>query len=138
MFSVASMALAADGTPIVIELRSPAVGVDGRLVESVGIETLGGVFTPLLELGCLLPCTSSQVFSTAADRQSQITISLFRGKSDVVSEARPLGRFRVERIPRKGRGQPQVTIVVRTLGNDLILEAYDTNTKGPYRIVRVP
>ena len=138
MFFVGSVAISAGGTPIIVETRSPAVGADGRLVESVGLETIGGVFTPLLEVGCLLPCTSGQIFTTAADFQSQITISLFRGTAGVVAEVKPLGRFRVEGIPPMGRGLPQVSIVLSTSGNDLVLEARDASTREPYPIVRVP
>src|SRR5258708_36821055 len=50
--------------------RGPAVDGSGLLIESVGIETLGGIFTPLLRAGCSVPCVATEVFSTAADQQS--------------------------------------------------------------------
>ncbi len=135
--AVACLAASARGTPVIVEAGSPAIGADGRLVEAVELETLGGVFTPVLERGCRVPCSSAQVFTTAADRQQQITISVFRGSAGMVSGATPLGRFRVEGIPPLSRGEPQVTIVFGAEGKDLTLQARDAKTGRPYRINRV-
>src|SRR5687767_13117866 len=76
---------------VVLERNSPAVGNGGSLVEDVGLETIGGVFTPLLKSGCATPCRVSEIFSTAQDSQSKIQISLFRGGAKLVSDNHPLG-----------------------------------------------
>src|SRR5437868_14478923 len=68
------------------------------LAENIGIETLGGVLTPLLKSGCKLPCEFTQVFSTADDNQDQITVHLFQGTTAMVSGAKKLGAFRLSGI----------------------------------------
>jgi molecular chaperone DnaK len=105
--------------------------------ETVGLETLGGVLTPLLQVGCKIPCATTQVFSTAADNQEQISIRLFRGSATMAADATPLGEFRIEGIPPKPRGQTQVDVRVAAEGRDLVLEANDVQTRRPYRLVRV-
>ena len=82
----------------------------GRLVEAVGIETLGGVFTPLLQKGCELPCELTQVFSTADDRQREIVIKLFRGNGNRVSEVHSLGNYRVSGFRDAPRGEVQIQV----------------------------
>src|SRR5688572_4709920 len=68
-----------ESTSLAVETPSSAVSGDGALRESIGIETLGGVFTPILIKGCELPCVVSQTFSTAEDDQDQILIHVLRG-----------------------------------------------------------
>ncbi len=97
---------------IVVERNSPAI-VAGRLSQAVGIETLGGVFTPLLEAGCSIPCETTKTFSTAADNQSEISIALFRGTAELAADNLALGRFAVTGIPAAPRGIPQVAITFR-------------------------
>jgi len=70
----------AEHNAVVLERNSPAVGEGGVLIEDIGLETLGGIFTPLLKTGCATPCKDSEIFSTAQDNQSKFQVSLFRGK----------------------------------------------------------
>ena len=93
------------------EARSPAV-IRGRLVEDVGIETLGGVFTPLLERGRAVPCEVSETFSTATDNQREIEIRLFRGIAKLAHDAKRLGRFAITDIPPGPRGTIIVTVSI--------------------------
>src|SRR4051794_28948805 len=65
--------------------RAPAFDASGALIESIGVETLGGVFTPLLKAGCSVPCAATEVFSTAADEQSTIKIHMYRGRAPQVA-----------------------------------------------------
>ena len=100
---------AATDDGISVETPLP-VAVDGHLVEAVGIETLGGVFTPLLQKGCPLPCELTQVFSTADDNQREILIHLFRGKQTMVKDAHSLGSYKVSGFRPAPRGQVQVSV----------------------------
>jgi len=120
LFSGASFAAQA-----IVESPTPAVSTAGALVENIGIETLGGVFTPLLSRGCTIPCLSTQVFSTADDRQSEITLFLFRGNAKMTKDAHRLGAFVVLGIPPEPRGMPQVAVTFAVEGNQISVSAFD-------------
>jgi molecular chaperone DnaK len=107
---------------IEVERNSPAVHA-GRLAQAIGIETLGGVFTPLLEVGCSIPCETTKTFSTAADNQSEVSIALFRGTADLAAHNHALGRFAVVGIPAAPRGVPQVSITFRADSTAITLVA---------------
>ncbi len=134
ILSFAACWSAAPTTWLVVEQDSPAAppGLE-TLVQSVGIETLGGVFTPLLAEGCSLPCSSSEVFSTAADNQDAIKLSLYRGQgTPLVSEAVKLGEFEVVGIAPAPRGAPQVEITFEGRDGQLRLSARDARTHAAY------
>jgi hypothetical protein len=97
---------------IEVERDSPSVQA-GHLAEAIGIETLGGVFTPLLEVGCSIPCETTKTFSTGANNQSEVSIALFRGTADLAAHNHARGRFAVVGIPPAPRGVPQVSITFR-------------------------
>src|SRR5262249_51410245 len=88
-----------------IEVKSPMVR-RAQVTEPIGLETLGGVFTPILKAGCSLPCEVTNTFSTAEDNQSEIKISLFRGSGARVSQNHSLGSFAILGIPPLPRGKP--------------------------------
>jgi molecular chaperone DnaK len=91
-----------------------SVPMDGdSLKESIGIEILGGIFSPLLEKGCNLPCEITQIFSTAEDGQSQIMLNLFQGDVSMASEAKHLGKYQITGIHPAPRGVPEVAITLR-------------------------
>jgi molecular chaperone DnaK (HSP70) len=69
----------------VVEDATPIVGAGPTITEDFGIETLGGVFTPLIKSGTVVPCSLSEVFSTAADGQTQFMVSPFRGTNQAKS-----------------------------------------------------
>jgi molecular chaperone DnaK (HSP70) len=60
---------------VVLERNSPAIGADGTLVQDIGLETIGGVMTPLLKTGCVTPCRDAEIFSTAQDNQPQLQVA---------------------------------------------------------------
>lgn len=77
---------------------------------TLGIETLGGVSTPLIEKNTTIPATKSQVFSTAADNQTQVEINVLQGERPMASDNKSLGRFILDGIPPAPRGVPQVEV----------------------------
>jgi molecular chaperone DnaK len=113
---------------IVIEAGSPAIGADGHLAEPVGIETLGGVFTELLPQGCALACSATETFTTAEDGQDQITVSVYRGRAERVSDATHVGSFLVRGFDPGPRGQPKVAITFSADLSGLRLSATDLHS----------
>lgn len=109
LLSAASCSI--DSSVVRVEERSPAIE-GGELVESIGIETLGGVFTPLLNRGESVPCQVTEVFATAADGQEQIELRLFRGTATLVRDASSLGRYEVSGLPKRDRGKVRVAVTL--------------------------
>lgn len=77
---------------------------------SLGIETLGGVMTKLIERNSTIPTSKSQIFSTAADSQTQVEIHVLQGEREMAGDNRTLGRFILDGIPPAPRGVPQVEV----------------------------
>ena len=96
---------------------------------SLGIETMGGVLTKLIEKNTTIPTNQSQVFSTAADNQSAVTVHVLQGERDVASANKSLGQFNLEGIAPAPKGQPQIEVTL-DLDSDGILNvsAKDKNT----------
>jgi len=96
---------------------------------SLGIETLGGVMTKLIEKNTTIPTNQSQVFSTAADNQSAVTVHVLQGEREVASANKSLGQFNLEGIAPAPKGQPQIEVTL-DLDSDGILHvsAKDKNT----------
>ena len=96
---------------------------------SLGIETLGGVMTKLIEKNTTIPTNHSQVFSTAADNQSAVTVHVLQGEREVASANKSLGQFNLEGIAPAPKGQPQIDVTL-DLDSDGILHvsAKDKNT----------
>jgi len=96
---------------------------------SLGIETLGGVMTKLIEKNTTIPTNQSQVFSTAADNQSAVTVHVLQGEREVATANKSLGQFNLEGIAPAPKGQPQIEVTL-DLDSDGILHvsAKDKNT----------
>ena len=77
---------------------------------SLGIETLGGVFTKLIDRNTTIPCSKSQVFSTAADNQPAVDIHVLQGERPMAADNKTLGRFQLTDIPAAPRGVPQIEV----------------------------
>ena len=78
---------------------------------SLGIETMGGVFTKLIERNTAIPTKKSQIFSTAADNQSAVTIKVYQGEREMATHNKLLGHFNLENIPPAPRGMPQIEVM---------------------------
>src|SRR4029079_17472978 len=104
---------------------------------SLGIETLGGVFTKLIEKNTTIPSKKSQVFSTAADSQTAVTIHVLQGERDFAEHNKSLGRFDLVGIPPAPRGVPQVEVTFDIDANGLVhVTAKDLGT-GKEQAIRI-
>tara|TARA_B100002051_G_scaffold119729_1_gene114089 strand:- start:7964 stop:9865 length:1902 start_codon:yes stop_codon:yes gene_type:complete len=104
---------------------------------SLGIETLGGVFTKLIESNSTIPSKKSQVFSTAADNQTSVEIHILQGEREMATGNKSLGRFHLDGIPPAGRGIPQIEVTFDIDANGILnVSAIDkaTNKEQSIRI----
>ena len=97
---------------------------------SLGIETLGGVFTKLIERNTTIPAKKSQVFSTAADNQTQVDIHILQGEREFARDNKTLGRFELTGIPPAPRGVPQIEVTFDVDANGIVhVTAKDLGTQ---------
>jgi molecular chaperone DnaK len=102
---------------------------------SLGIETLGGVFTRLIERNTTVPIKKSQVFSTADDNQSAVTIRVFQGEREMAADNKVLGQFDLTGIPPAGRGVPQIEVAFDIDANGIVnVQAKDKGTGKEQKI----
>ena len=102
---------------------------------SLGIETLGGVFTKLIERNTTIPCQRKQVFSTAADNQPAVSINVLQGEREMAVHNRTLGRFDLTDIPPAPRGVPQIEVMFDIDANGILhVSAKDLGTGKEQKI----
>ena len=102
---------------------------------SLGLETLGGVFTRLIERNTTVPAKKSQVFSTAKDNQNAVTIRVFQGEREMAADNKMLGQFDLMGIPPAPRGTPQIEVTFDIDANGIVnVSAKDKGTGKEQRI----
>ncbi|NNV02466.1 molecular chaperone DnaK [Brevibacillus sp. MCWH] len=102
---------------------------------SLGIETLGGVFTKLIERNTTIPTSKSQIFSTAADNQTSVEIHVLQGERPMAADNKTLGRFTLSDIPPAPRGVPQIEVTFDIDANGIVnVRAKDLGTGKEQRI----
>jgi len=87
---------------------------------SLGLETLGGVSTKLIERNTTIPTKKSQIFTTAEDGQTSVDINVLQGEREMAQDNKPLGRFRLEGIPAAPRGIPQIEVSFNIDANGIV------------------
>jgi molecular chaperone DnaK len=97
---------------------------------SLGVETLGGVMTPLIERNTTIPVKKSEVFSTAEDNQTAVDIHILQGERPMAADNMSLGRFRLEGIPAAMRGIPQVEVTFDIDANGILNVAAKDRATG--------
>ena len=96
---------------------------------SLGIETLGGVFTRLIDRNTTIPTKKSQIFSTAEDNQNAVTLRCFQGEREMAADNKMLGQFNLENIPPAPRGMPQIEVTFDIDANGIVtVKAKDKGT----------
>ncbi len=104
---------------------------------SLGIETLGGVFTRLIDKNTTIPTKKSQIFSTAEDNQSAVTIRVFQGEREMAADNKLLGQFDLVGIPPAARGMPQIEVTFDIDANGIVNVSAKDKATGKEQQIRI-
>jgi molecular chaperone DnaK len=104
---------------------------------SLGIETLGGVMTPLIERNTTIPTRKSQVFSTASDSQTTVEVHVLQGERPMASANKSIGRFHLDGIPPAPRGMPQIEVAFDIDANGILHVSAKDRATGKEQSIRI-
>ncbi len=131
---VVAVGAAIQGAQLLLGSKSDVLLLDVTPL-SLGIETLGGVFTKLIEKNTTIPTTKKEVFSTADDNQTAVTVQVFQGDRAMAADNRLLGRFNLEGLDAAPRGQPKIEVTFDIDANGILqVSAKDTKTSKEAKI----
>jgi molecular chaperone DnaK len=131
---VVAVGAAIQGAQLLLGSKSEVLLLDVTPL-SLGIETLGGVMTKLIERNTTIPVNRKQVFSTAEDNQPAVTVRVFQGEREMAADNRLLGQFNLEGIPPAPRGMPQVEVAFDIDANGILnVSARDLGTGKEQKI----
>jgi molecular chaperone DnaK len=131
---VVAIGAAIQGAQLLLGSKSDVLLLDVTPL-SLGIETLGGVMTKLIEKNTTIPAQKTQTFSTADDNQTAVTVQVFQGERPMASDNRLLGRFNLEGIPPAPRGMPQIDVTFDIDANGILnVSAKDKQTSKEAKI----
>ncbi len=131
---VVAVGAAIQGAQLLLGSKSEVLLLDVTPL-SLGIETLGGVFTKIIEKNTTIPKTEKQVFSTADDNQPSVTVQVFQGERPMASDNRLLGRFNLDGIDPSPRGMPQIEVTFDIDANGILnVSAKDLKTSKENKI----
>ena len=104
---------------------------------SLGIETLGGVMTPLIPRNTTIPTKKSEIFSTAADNQTSVTVHVLQGERPMATDNKTLGKFNLDGIPPAPRGMPQVEVTFDIDANGIVHVSAKDKATGKEQKIRI-
>jgi len=104
---------------------------------TLGIETMGGVMTPIIDKNTTIPTKASQVFSTAADNQTAVTVHVLQGERKQASQNKSLGQFNLEDIPASPRGMPQIEVTFDIDANGILHVGAKDKATGKEQTIQV-
>src|SRR5439155_14737576 len=125
---VVAVGAAIQGAQLLLGSKSEVLLLDVTPL-SLGIETLGGVMTKLIERNTTIPKTAKETFSTADDNQPAVTVKVFQGERPMANDNRLLGQFDLTGIPPAPRGKPKIEVTFEIDANGVLkVSAKDANT----------
>ncbi|MBI3408151.1 MAG: molecular chaperone DnaK [Planctomycetes bacterium] len=133
---VVAIGAAIQGEQLLLGSKSDVVLLDVTPL-SLGIETLGGVFTKIIEKNTTIPKTEKQTFSTAEDNQTAVTVQVYQGERPIAADNRLLGRFNLEGIPPAPRGLPQVEVTFDIDANGILNVSAKDKQSGKEAKIRI-
>lgn len=104
---------------------------------TLGVETLGGVMTPLIQRNTTVPTSKSEIFSTAADNQTQVEVHVVQGERPLAKDNKSLGRFILEGIPPSPRGVPQIEVAFDIDANGILTVTAKDKATGKVQSIRI-
>ncbi|MBI4226094.1 molecular chaperone DnaK [Candidatus Roizmanbacteria bacterium] len=104
---------------------------------TLGVETLGGVMTPLIQRNTTVPTSKSEIFSTAADNQTQVEVHILQGERPLAKDNKSLGRFILDGIPPAPRGVPQIEVVFDIDANGILTVTAKDKATGKSQAIKI-